>query len=301
MQPDLAIVIVHWNVAHLLGPCLKSVVADVEHSGLNARICVVDSASPDQSYQEVVASFSDVSLIRMADNRGYAAGCNVGIRSCDSDAVLLLNPDTELMPGTLRTLWDTLHVAPHIGMTAPLLLNGDGTVQSAGYAFPGVVNVVLDLFPVHPRLTESTLNGRVGAEDGVSPVRIDYPLGAAMLIRRSALDDTGFLDETYGMYCEEIDLSQRLARTGWTTLLAPAARVIHYGGQSTGQWPDAMHEALWFSRAAYYERFGSKRQRRMVAAIVQIGLRRLGGNESPGRRAINERIRERFNQIVEHR
>ena len=298
MSVRLSIVVVHWNVAHLLAGCLRSVVAEVARFGLAASVTVVDSASPDRRYQEVVRSFSGVELLELDENRGYAAGCNAGIRHGDSEAVLLLNPDTELMPGALRTLWQTLQVAPHVAMTAPLLLNPDGSIQSAGYRFPGVTNMLFDLFPVPPQLVASPLNGRVPAGDGVQPIRIDYPLGAVMLLCRTALDAVGLLDESYGMYSEEIDLARRLTDAGWTTLLAPAARVIHHGGQSTGQRPDAMHEALWLSRALYLERFGTRRQRQAVATIVSAGLRRADRLATAERRVANERIRERFRQIA---
>lgn len=298
MTDDLSIVVVHWNVPELLAACLRSVVAEVGQLGLRSSVVVVDCASPDRRVRDVVRAVDGVTLLELSENRGYAAGCNAGIQRTDSDAVLLLNPDTELLPGSLRSLWDTLHVAPHIALTAPLLLNPDGSMQSAGYRFPGVANVLFDLFPIHPRLVESPLNGRAPVGDGVQPVRIDYPLGAAMLLRRSALDTVGPLDESYGMYSEEIDLACRLADGGWTTLLAPSARVVHVGGQSTAQRPVAMYEALWHSRASYYERFATRRQRRLIARIVTAGLRRDDRQATAERRAANARIRERFRQIA---
>ncbi len=301
MRADVSIVVVHWNVPDMLVRCLESIVEDIQRSEVAANIIVVDSASPDRRYREVVRAFDGVTLLNLDENRGYAAGCNAGIRQSDSEAVLLLNPDTELLPASLRKLWETLQLAPHIGMTAPLLLNMDGSLQSAGYRFPGITNVLFDLFPVHQRLIESPLNGRVPVGDGVQPLRIDYPLGAAMLVRRAALDAVGLVDESYGMYSEEIDLARRLADAGWTTLLAPSARVVHHGGRSTGQRPDAMHEALWLSRATYYERFATFRQRAVTAAVVEAGLRRAARRATPARRAANARIRQRFRQIARSR
>jgi N-acetylglucosaminyl-diphospho-decaprenol L-rhamnosyltransferase len=297
----VSIVIVHWNVAHLLAGCLRSVMAEVERSGLSTAVLVVDNASPDRRYRDVVRGFSGVELLELEENRGYAAGCNAGIRHRRSEVVLLLNPDTELLPGSLQTLWTTLQVAPHVAMTAPLLLHSDGSIQSAGYRFPGVANVLFDLFPLPNRLFESPLNGRVPVGDGVQPIQIDYPLGAALLLRRSALDSVGLLDESYGMYSEEIDLAHRLSDAGWTTLLAPSARVVHHGGQSTGQRPDAMHEALWLSRAAYFARFGTARQRSTIAALVAAGMHRDDSDATAERRTSNARIRQRFRQIASGR
>jgi GT2 family glycosyltransferase len=296
MVPDLSIVVVHWNVPDLLRGCLRSIAADRAGSGLDARVIVVDCASPSDRWRAVVAELPDAETVALADNRGYAAGCNAGIARASGEAVLVLNPDTELRPGALRVLWDVLHTAGHIGMVAPLLLNPDGSLQSHGYRFPGVANMLFDLVPLHPRLVESPLNGRVPPGDGRLPVKIDYPLGAAMLARRAAIAEVGPLDEAYWMYCEEVDWARRMAAAGWTTLLAPAARVVHHGGQSTGQRPDAMYEALWTSRARYFARWGTRRQRRVIAVVVAAGTRVADLHADPGRRAANARIRGRFRE-----
>jgi N-acetylglucosaminyl-diphospho-decaprenol L-rhamnosyltransferase len=121
------------------------------------------------------------------------------------------------------------------------------------------------------------------------------------MLRREVLARIGLLDERYGMYSEEIDLARQLAADGWTTLLAPAARVIHHGGRSTGQRPDAMHGALWSSRATYFARFGTLRQRAVIAAIVEAGTRREDRSATEPRRTANARIRQRFRAIVRQR
>ncbi len=295
ITPDLSIVVVHWNVPGLLDACLRSIAAERERAtSLTCETLVVDCASPADGHRAVVAGHSDVALIEMSENRGYAAGCNAGIAASRGDAVLLLNPDVELEPESLVALVRGLETASHIGMTAPLLLNPDGSQQSAGYRFPGPSSLLFDLLPVPARLIESPLNGRAPTGDGVQPIRIDYPLGAAMCVRRAAADAAGPLDEGYGMYSEEIDWARRLAERGWTTLLIPTARVVHHGGQSTAQRPDAMREALWMSRARYGRRWWSARQRRIASLAVALGTRlddrRAGGD----RRAMNAGIRRAF-------
>lgn len=294
MTVDLSIVVVHWNVPELLDACLRSITVERRSSSLSVEVVVVDSASPDARYREIVAAHPEVSLIALTENAGFAVGCNAGIAGTTGSTILLLNADTELRPGAMARLWEILHVAPHVGMVAPTLVNPDGTVQSRGYRFPGITNVLLDLFPVHPRLVESTWNGRMPASDGVQPLRIDYPLGAAMMVRREAALHVGRLDEGYGMYSEEIDWAMRLARGGWSVLLAPDAEVVHHGGASTRQRPAAMHEALWMSRARYHELWSAAWKRWVIARIVDIGLRRDDRKADEERRAANARIRERF-------
>lgn len=290
---DVSIVVVNWNVAALLDACLRSIESERVRGNLSIEVIVVDSASDQQDFREVVASYPGARLIELSENRGYGAASNAGIGLAQGKAVLVLNPDIELLPSSLQLLWDTLHLSAHIGMVAPLLLNADLTLQSSGYRFPGAANVFFDLVPVPPRLYGSTLNGRVSAGNGQLTVAIDYALGAALFLRRSALLDIGVFDKSYFMYSEEVDLQRRLAEHGWTRLLAPDARMIHHGGQSTGQRVNDMHAALWCSRAQYFERWASPRQQQLVRMLVSVGTR-LQDRGAPGRQNVNKHIRDRF-------
>ncbi len=293
---DISIIVVNWNVADLLAGCLRSIEEERPHSDLSVEVIVVDNNSNQRDFQAVVAQYPDTRLIELDDNRGYGAANNAGIRVARGTVVFILNPDTELMPHSLERLWETLNLNPSIGLVAPLLLNSDQSVQSSGYRFPGAANVFFDLFPAPARLYGSALNGRVSAGNGQLPVQIDYALGAALFARRSALLEIGMFDESFFMYSEEIDLQRRLAEHGWIRLLAPDARVVHHGGQSTGQRKDEMHAALWTSRAQYFERWASQRDRRFVRALVNAGTR-LQDRRQPERADVNRRIRDRFNRI----
>jgi hypothetical protein len=291
---QVSVVIVHWNVPELLRRCLRSVEDEISRSGMDAEIIVVDSASQELGVDEVEAEFTGTRFIRMRQNNGYAAANNVGIQASTGEAVFVLNPDTELLPGALEQLWKASQISSHVGLVAPLLLNTDGSLQSHGYTFPTPRTLLFDFIPVPARLYASRLNGRVPLGDGELPVAIDYALGGAMLIRRAALLEAGCFDERYGMYSEEVDLARKLERLRWTRLLAPKARVIHHGGQSTGQRPEAMREALWRSRALYYRYWGSKRDQLLARAAVSLGTRWQDRTTAPEQRAANARIRRFF-------
>lgn len=251
---DLSAVVVAWNTRELLLACLASLEREAARAGLTLQTIVVDNASTDGTAEAVRAGFPGVRLIPQSENRGFSAASNLGIRAASGRAVLLLNPDTELQPGSLGALWRALHAMPHVGLVGALLLNPDGSLQSAGYRFPGLAQQFLDFFPLHPRLAGSRLNGRFSSGDGLTPFAVDHPLGACMLVRREAIAEVGLLDEGYFMYSEEIDWCRRLKEAGWTILTAPAARVIHHGGQSTGQVSRPMLIELHRSRARYFRR-----------------------------------------------
>src|SRR4051812_15051528 len=123
MSMDVSIVVVHWRVPQFLGACFRSLAAQSTRAGLRVDTLLVDNASADASFDTVMAEHAWAQALRLPDNRGFAGGNNAGLARAQGKALLLLNPDTELLPGALRRMWDTLWLAPHIGMVAPLLLN----------------------------------------------------------------------------------------------------------------------------------------------------------------------------------
>jgi hypothetical protein len=290
-----SIVVVHWNTPALLANCLSSVINEAACCGLVAEVIVVDCASPDDAYLNAIPRHPAIRVIEMPENRGYAAGCNTGAAAASQDGLLFLNADVEMLPGSIATLERTLNLSPHIGLVAPLLLNPDGSTQSAGYRFPGIGNVLCDLFPVGGRIWDSRLNGRYGPGDGELPYSVDYALGAALALKRRALEAAGGLDESYGMYCEEIDLCRRLDAAGWTRLIAPRARATHHGGSATSQQPEAMRDALWTSRARYHRRWDSTAKNAAIRAAVEAGTMAGGLRLSSRRRDMNRAIRRAFN------
>jgi N-acetylglucosaminyl-diphospho-decaprenol L-rhamnosyltransferase len=270
--PDVSVVIVSWNTKDLLLRCIESVLKEQAKSGLLIETIVVDNASSDGSADAVRLAAPDVLVLPQRENCGFAAATNIGITTSQGATVLALNPDAELQPDSLRTMWTVLHASPHIGMVAPVLLNSDGSFQSAGYRFPGMTQTILDLFPLHPRLVESSLNGRYSRGDGRTPFQIDHPLGACMLVRRSVIEDVGSLDEGYFLYSEEIDWCRRIRNAGWTILCAPAASVIHAGGQSAARTPDRMRTQLHQSRARYLRRYHSPAFHRTLDVLIRVGI-----------------------------
>ncbi len=279
---DLGIVIVNWNVRDLLAACLDSVYLDLAHSGLSGVVCVVDNGSSDGSVEMLRTQFPRTQLIE-AENNGMGAGNNLGLRRALNEQVtpfasLILNPDTVVRPGALRHLLEFLRAQPQAGVVAPKLLNPDGSLQHSGFRFPGLTQALLDLFPPpgrFSRLLNSPLNGRYPASAYAAgvPFQVDHTLGAAFLVRQTALVTSGMFDEAFEMYCEEIDWQWRLARAGWERWIVPSAEVIHYGGQSTAQAPIESLRKLWISRKRLYQRYQSPFVNAILSSLVQLAMR----------------------------
>jgi hypothetical protein len=278
----LAVIVVSYQVRELLDRCLDSF-AGSRSSGANRlaiETWVVDNASTDGSAEMVRQRHPRVRLIANQENRGFAAASNQALREVlqenASCYVLLLNPDTEVVGDALNLLVDHLEQFPEVGAVGPALVYPDGRFQHSAFAFPGVAQLFLDLFPLHGRLIESRLNGRYPRDwyAAGQPFDIDHPLGAALMVRTDVVEQVGLLDEQFFMYGEEVDWCWRIKKAGWVVRCVPEARVVHHEGRSTAQFREAMFVALWQSRRRLYARHHGPVTNWLARRVVCAGIRR---------------------------
>jgi GT2 family glycosyltransferase len=285
MQLDLVVVIVTWNVRHLIDEALRSLLDDLQTTDLTAHVIVIDSASTDGTAAFVRAQYPSVQVIASAENLGFARANNTALRqigfwsgrSPDAlpRAVFLLNPDTITRPLAVRALFDHLLSNERIGVVGPGLVFGDGAFQHAAFAFPGLRQLWAEFFPTPGRWIEGRFNGRYARSQYAQgkPFPVDFVLGAAMMLRGTVVEQTGGFDEAYFMYCEEIDWSLRIRRAGWEVYTVPAAHVIHLGGQSTGQVRPQSLINLWRSRLRLFDRYYAPPKRIVAMRLVRLGMR----------------------------
>ncbi|MEE8391764.1 MAG: glycosyltransferase family 2 protein [Anaerolineae bacterium] len=287
-MPDLAVVIVSWNVRDLLAVCLRSLFSDIEQSNLQAQVWVVDNASVDGTPEMVAETFPVVHLVASDENLGFVRGNNRALREIQNHPhtpkyIWLLNPDTEVLPGATAALLSALKADPQAGMAGPKLLYPDGSLQHSAFRFPGLVQLIFDLFPLPARFYEMPLNGRYPRRfyEGAEPFLVDHPLGASMMIKSVVITDVGLMDEGFFMYCEEIDWCWRIHKAYWHIYCVPAARVIHHAGQSSGQVQIPSFVNLWTSRARLYARHHRPLARRLARTLVRAEMWRRMRAASP--------------------
>lgn len=275
---DVATIIVSWNVRDYLVGCLRSVYAELDRSRLRGDLWVVDNASTDGTVELIVDLFPRVRLIANDSNPGFGAANNQGMRAaaaCDPRYYFLLNPDTKLLPGALSHLVACLDERPNAGMAGARLIYGDGRFQHSAFSFPGLTQLFFDLFPMPARLYESRWNGRYPRsryQEDQEPFAIDHPLGATMLVRANVAEATHGFDESFHMYCEEIDWCWRIYQAGWEIYTVPAAQIIHYGGQSTRQVSAHSVINLWRSRAKLYRQHHGRFKMALATWMVKVGM-----------------------------
>lgn len=278
MSESLAVVLVTWNVRDLVLDALRSLYDDLASSGISANIYVVDSGSTDGTLDAVAAAFPQVICIP-SENVGFGSANNIGIRAILSalnppQAIYLLNPDTITQPGATRALLDALFSDSHTGLVGANLSYEDGSFQAGAFAFPGLRQLWVEFFPTPGRLIEGTFNGRYprALYYAGKPFPVDFVLGATMMLRRDVIEQTGMFDESFFMYCEEIDWAWRIREAGWQVCTVPTAQVTHLAGQSTGQVRARSVVNLWTSRLRLFRKHYSAPKFLLARAMIALGM-----------------------------
>jgi GT2 family glycosyltransferase len=224
--PLVSIIIVSWNALPLLQKCLPSV---VETEYPNFEIILADNASTDGSAEWVRRHHPDVIIVRHPDNWLFCRGNNEAIPHAAGKYIVLLNNDVEVPSGWLAPLVDVLESEPDVAAVQPKLLQH---ADAARFEYAGASGGFLDLFgyPFTRGRIFFTLEEDRGQYDDASDVF--WATGAAIVLRRSALDEVGLLDEQFEMHMEEIDLCWRLQRAGYRVRVEPSSEVYHIGGGS---------------------------------------------------------------------
>ena len=239
--------------------------------------------------------FPDVRVIESGGNRGFSIGNNLGIAEARGRAVLLLNPDTEVVGDAIPRLLDLLWSDPAIGIVGPALRYPDGTPQSSRRRFPTRLTAFLESTLLQQYWQDNPVRGRYLLTDRPDDLRqdVDWLNGACLLVRQSLLAQLGGFDEGYFMYSEELDLCERARRAGWRVVFEPAATVIHHEGASSAQAVPRRHIDFNTSKVRYYRRrygrwFGEALRTFLlityVAQIVQEAAKWLLGHKRPLRR-----------------
>lgn len=232
----LSIIIVNYNSLDYLTSCLKSIFAS--HFPKNRlEVIILDNASGDRKAIGSIRKDFPLKLILNKKNTGFAAACNTGVRISRGTYILLLNPDTVITPDTLRFLVQYMAKNKDVAVTTPYVHLSDGTIDDACHrGFPTVWNSfchfsgLSGLFP-----SSMYFNGyHLAYKDMEKVHEIDACVGACMLIRRTAGEEVGWLDEQFFWYGEDLDFCFRIKNSGWKIMYIPDVSVLHYKGVSSG-------------------------------------------------------------------
>jgi GT2 family glycosyltransferase len=228
-RPDVTIVVVSYNTAHLLERLFAAIEAAC--TTLEAQLIVVDNASHDNSVDIFRSKFPKAELIENRINVGFARANNQAISRARGRYILLLNTDAFLEPDTLRKTVDFMDSHLHCGVLGVKLVGLDGSLQPSCRYFPTPWNLFLQstglkwLFPNNQLVDDMSW-------DHNSVRECDWVTGCYYLVRREVIDSIGLFDSRYFLYFEEVDHCRAVRQAGWKVMYYPFTKVLHIGAES---------------------------------------------------------------------
>ena len=270
---DLSIIIVNYNVRYFLEQCLHSVKRAAGE--LKTEIWVVDNNSVDGSCAMVLEKFPDVNLIRNDQNRGFSVANNQAIRRSSGRYILLLNPDTVIEEDTLVKCVAYMDEHPGSGGLGVKMIDGKGDfLPESKRSLPTPRVAFYKIFGLSRLFPKSRIFGRyhLGYLDKDRIHEVEILSGAFMMLRASALDEVGLLDEDFFMYGEDIDMSYRLLNAGYKNTYFPETTIIHYKGESTKK--GSLNYVLTFYKAMvkFARKHFSRKMAKSYAAVINMAV-----------------------------
>jgi GT2 family glycosyltransferase len=251
----LSYCVVNTNGRDYLLSCLDAI-ERTHPEGVEMEVLVLDNASDDGSADAV--RDRDVRLLALDRREGKAANDSRLLREAQGRYCLLLNEDSELHDGAARALLDVLEADPRAGAAGAQLLSSDGSAKACAWRFPSIGWALAGAVFLHDRYAVQSR--------GEAVREVGWTQSSAMLVRREAAEQVGFLDPDFFVYSDETDFCRRLHDAGWRILYVPAARATHHDQLSTDR--EAMRR-----RIVEFHRGRDRYLRMHASAATRIGWR----------------------------
>ena len=279
---DLAIIIVSYNSARWLAPCLESVYAHA--GGAKLDVIVVDNESTDGSAELVEREFPQARVLRR-ENRGFAYGNNQGLLAADAPFVLFLNADTEILEGTFAGLLQELRARPSVGLVGCRQLTPEGDVYPTIRRFPNAARLFFEALGSEHFPFRAAVARRARARSG----RLRHarwsatgPPAPSCSRDAEAVLDAGLMDERFFMYCEEPDLCLRIRRAGWRVRHLPSVTILHHAGKAG--WNPRFVAQDAYARRQYMQKHFAPVHRALALSAFALGHGIRAALGSPERR-----------------
>ena len=227
-SPDVTVIVVNYNTAHLLPRLFDSLNAG--RNNLKLQIIVVENASRDRS-AETLRQYPDIEIINNPVNVGFARANNQAVSHARGRYVLLLNTDAFMSHDTLPKTIEYMESNPGCGVLGVRLVGENGTLQPSCRYFPTPWNVFLSATGLAKFFPKTRLVDDL-SWDHASLRQCDWVPGCYYLVRREVIDTVGLFDPRYFLYCEEVDHCRAVRRAGWNVVYYPYTSVVHIGGES---------------------------------------------------------------------
>jgi len=260
--PTLGVVIVNYRTYDLTMRCVASLLA--QGIAQPKDIVVVDNDSPDGSGLRLQSDLpAGVVTLLSGRNGGFGAGVNLGVAALSTDLVLILNPDTYFESNRMDVIRRMFNDSPKMGVAGLKLVNPDGSLQYSArrfYSLPDILarRTMLGKFGPLRRLERSHLLTGKWRQSAQKPFfEADWVMGTGFVVRRSAFEQVGCMDEGYFLYFEEVDLCARMWIEGWQVVAVPQVALVHdHQRSSAAGITSAAGKIHLRSMARFFAKFG---------------------------------------------
>ena len=270
---QLSVIIVNYNVEFFLEECLNSVKKATE--GIDAEIFVVDNNSVDGSLRMLRERFPEVKLIANKENIGFSRANNQAMQVAQGKYILLLNPDTVVEQDTFSKALAFMEKHADAGGLGVKMIDGKGNfLPESKRGLPTPATAFYKIFGLSKLFPKSKIFGKyhLGYLDNDSVHQVDILSGAFMLMRKEVLDKTGFLDESFFMYGEDIDLSYRILKAGYKNYYFPETRIIHYKGESTRKTSVNYVFMFYNAMIVFARKHFSQKNARLFSVLIHLAI-----------------------------
>jgi GT2 family glycosyltransferase len=272
---DLAVIVVSHDQERWLPRCLSTL---IEHAqGLSLEVVVVDNGATGAARGLIERDFPQARAIA-SENRGFAHACNLAAATCDAPWLLFLNPDTEVLEGTLAEL--VAGLASEAGVAGVRQLDDSSVLIPTMRLFPSASRALGDSLGLErlPRRPDWLGERELRLERYDRQFEGDWTIGSFMLVRREAFDAVDGFDERFFLYSEEVDLCLRVRRAGWKVVHSPAVTILHHGNSDRPADARLQTQLAW-ARLQYADKNlpAVSRPAFRGALLLRYGLRSLHG------------------------
>jgi GT2 family glycosyltransferase len=288
----LSVVIVNYNVKHFLEQCLCSL--EQAAAGVDHEVIVVDNASTDGSTEYITSRFPDIKWMACRENNGFSKGNNIAIAQAKGEFILLLNPDTIVTKEAIKGCVEFMETHADAGACGVYMQRTDGTfAPESRRALPTPFVAFCKMSGLSSLFPKSRKFGRYYMQylnkEEINPIEIIS--GAYMMLRRSTIEKTGTLDESFFMYGEDIDLSYRILKEGYSNYYLPH-RILHYKGESTNKstyrYVHTFYRAMQLFFKKHYSHYSLLVSLPINIAIWTRAMLAYVGNQFIHRKAVQE-------------
>jgi GT2 family glycosyltransferase len=246
---EVSFCVVNTEQRELLLRCLDAVAAEQQRLPFETEVLVLDNASGDGSAGAARNHPAVTEVIRLEHRRGKAENDTALLQRARGRHCLLLNEDSELLPGATAALHAAISEDGRVGAVGAMLLRPDGTQQASAWRFPGPVTAAIGALFLHKRFTVQS--------HGTKVRDVDWCQSAALMVRSEAAASIGWFDPAFFVYSDEVDFCKRLDDSGWHVRYQPDARVVHHEQLSTGAVPERRIVELSRNRDRYMRKHHS--------------------------------------------